>query len=60
MGYDVEGRKLEKRGRRDRLEKHIARGDALGKVRSGLRQCWRWGPAGGAQAGGSRDVLPLL
>lgn len=30
--YDVEGRKLEKRGRRDRLEKHIAKADALGKV----------------------------
>ncbi len=31
--YDVEGRKLEKRGRRDRLERHIAMADSLGKVR---------------------------
>lgn len=30
--YDVEGRKLDKRGRRDRLERHIAMADSLGKV----------------------------
>lgn len=30
----MEGRKLEKKGRRDRLERHIAKADSLGKVRS--------------------------
>lgn len=34
--YDVEGRRLEKKGRRDRLERHIAKADSLGKVRGAL------------------------
>ncbi|PRW59011.1 ribosome biogenesis BOP1-like protein [Chlorella sorokiniana] len=31
IGYDVEGHKLEKRGRRDRLERHISKQDSLAK-----------------------------
>lgn len=48
IGYDLAGRKLEKRGRRDRLDKHIAKGDALAKVRG--RRAGAGADAGGAAA----------